>query len=229
MAVKNCKYFRTESVLEDYYTLSEIAEFCVSKITEPGPFIEPCAGNGSFLNYLPGDTLAYDICPQDKRVIRTKDSLGEDWRGRVCVTNPPYKLTKKFIAKALESNDVCYFIMQPGLFQAPKGFYLEKLWLFYPSNNKSSKLPFFVNSTGKVKEVPACFAKIRRLKPGEKSNLPLSGNLYDCDGNYIKKENIKYDKGIHAWTDPFKFIEVPSFAEEVYYKYSKRSGELVIL
>jgi len=230
MAVKNCKYFKTEySPNEDYFTHPTIAEFCVSKITETGPFIEPAAGNGSFLNYLPDDTIAYDICPQAERIVKTEDSLLEDWGDRICVTNPPFKLTKKFIAKALEHNEICYLIMQPNLFHASKAFYLEKLWLFYSTNHKVSRLPFFVNSTGKVKEVPACFAKIRRLKSGEKSNLPLPGNIYDGNGNYIKNENIRYDKEIHTWTDPFKFIEVPSFAEEVYYRYSRRNGELVIL
>jgi len=206
MAVKNCYCFKTESKLEDYYTLPEIAEFCISKITEKGPFIEPCAGNGSFLNYLPGDTLAYDICPQDKRVIMTDDSLGEDWGSRICVTNPPYKITKKFIAKALEHSEFCYLIMQPGLLAAPKDFYLEKLWLFYPTKHRTSKLPFFVNTTGKVKHVQACFAKIRRLKDGEKSNLPLPGNSYDCEGNYIRRECIPFVKDLHFWTDPFKFL-----------------------
>ena len=229
MAVKNCYCFKTESKLEDYYTHPTIAEFCVSKITESGPFIEPCAGNGSFLNYLPKGTVAYDICPQAEGIIETKDSILEDWGDRIMVTNPPYKLTKNFIAKALEHSEFCYLIMQPGLFAAPKNFYLEKLWLFYPSNNKASKLPFFVNSTREVKYVQACFAKIRRLKPGEKSNLPLPGNSYDCGGNYIRRECIPFVKDLHFWTDPFKFLEVPPFAEEVYYKFSKRSGGLVFL
>jgi len=229
MAVKNCYCFKTHSELEDYYTFPEIAEFCVYKITESGPFIEPAAGNGSFLNYLPDDTIAYDVCPQDERIIKTDDSLGEDWGARIMVTNPPYKLTKKFIAKALEHSEFCYLIMQPGLFAAPKNFYLEKLWLFYPLKHKASKLPFRVNSTGKVKYAQACFAKIRRLKPGEKSNLPLPGNSYDGEGNYIRRECIPFVKDLHFWSDPFKFLEVPPFAEEVYYSYSKRSGELVFL
>jgi len=229
MAVKNNIFFKTHSELEDYFTHPVIAKFCASRIEEPGPFIEPAAGNGSFLNYLPKDTIAYDVCPQDERIIKTDDSLGEDWGDRIMVTNPPYKLTKKFIAKALEHSEFCYLIMQPALFAAPKDFYLEKLWLFRKGKHRASKLSFFVNSTGQVKEMFACFAKIRRLNPGEKSNLPLPGYSYDSDGNLIRGRRVPYDKSRHFWTDPFKFCEVPSFAEEVYYRYSKRSGELVIL
>jgi len=117
--------------------------------------------------------------------------------------------------------------MQPTLFAAPKDFYLEKLWIFRKRKHRASKLSFFVNSTGQVKEMFACFAKIRRLKPGEKSNLPSCS--CDSDGNLIRGRRVLYDRSKHFWTSPLESCEVSSFAEEVYYKYSKRSGELVIL
>ena len=65
-------------ILNDkYYTSPELAEYCVKKtkeiigeenITE---YLEPSAGNGVFLNYLPKGTLAYDIEPEDCELPRS--------------------------------------------------------------------------------------------------------------------------------------------------------------
>jgi len=209
MAVKNCKFFKTESELQDYYTPISIAGFCWEQVTEPGPFIEPAAGGGSFLGWMPEDTIAYDVYPQDFGIMPTTDSLEEDWDNRIMVTNPPFRHTRKFITKALENNEVCYLIMQPGLLLAGKlnsSLYLEKLLLFDMNGGRSknlrSALPFYVNSTGEIKEMFACFAKFRKLRSGEQSNLPLT------------KKDARYNTGCFI-TDPFKAAVIPDYAEIV--------------
>ena len=64
---------------DKYYTSPELAQYCVKKtkeiigednITE---YIEPSAGSGVFLDYLDKPYLAYDIEPEDERIIK------QDW------------------------------------------------------------------------------------------------------------------------------------------------------
>ena len=64
-------------ILNDkYYTSPELAEYCVKKtkeiigeenITE---YIEPSAGSGVFLDYLDKPYFAYDIEPEDDRIVK---------------------------------------------------------------------------------------------------------------------------------------------------------------
>ena len=83
---------------DKYYTSDELAKYCVEKtkeiigednITE---WLEPSAGAGAFLNYLPNDTLAYDIEPEGDRIIK-QDYLELDLdykKGRCAIGNPPF-------------------------------------------------------------------------------------------------------------------------------------------
>lgn len=82
-------------------------------------YLEPSAGNGVFLDYLPPNTLAYDIEPEDKsnRIV-TQDFLTlnlEYKKGRCIVGNPPYGkgnyTSVKFYKKSLELGDYIAFIL----------------------------------------------------------------------------------------------------------------------
>ena len=163
--------------LEDFFTPFSISEWMVGKIDESGPFIEPCAGDGSILRYLPQGTLAFDVCPRAEGIIRTRNSLLEDWQGRICVTNPPFSKAKEFIDKALESSDVCYFILPPCRLTTKRRYsylYIEKLWFFFSGETRASKLPFlhYSDNQKRIDEF-ACFAKIRKVRVGETSNWGL--------------------------------------------------------
>ena len=111
-------------ILNDkYYTSPELAEYCVKKtkeiigeenITE---YLEPSAGKGVFLDYLPKDTLAYDIQPEDDRIIK-QDYLNLDLeykKGRCVIGNPPFgdrnALAVKFYKKAIVECDYISFIL----------------------------------------------------------------------------------------------------------------------
>ena len=59
---------------DKYYTPPDLAEYVVNKtyeiigkenITE---FLEPSAGNGAFIPYLPNNTLYYDLIPEHKKI-----------------------------------------------------------------------------------------------------------------------------------------------------------------
>lgn len=108
---------------DKYYTSPELAEYVVNKtkeiigeenITE---YIEPSAGAGVFLDYLDKPYLAYDIEPEDNRVLK-QDYLELDLdyiKGRCIIGNPPYGdknlLSMKFFRKSIELTDYISFIL----------------------------------------------------------------------------------------------------------------------
>jgi hypothetical protein len=108
--------------LDKYYTPSSLAEYVVSKAKEVigedniTEYLEPSAGAGIFLDYLPKDTLAYDIEPEDDRIIK-QDYLELDLeykKGRCVIGNPPFgdrcNLYRRFYNKSVELSDYIVFI-----------------------------------------------------------------------------------------------------------------------
>ena len=83
---------------DKYYTPSDLANYCVNKTREVigedniTEYIEPSAGCGAFLDYLDKPYLAYDIEPEDDRVVKA-DWLEVDLdykTGRCVIGNPPF-------------------------------------------------------------------------------------------------------------------------------------------
>lgn len=108
---------------DKYYTDRELAMYVVEKANEIigkdniSEFLEPSAGNGVFLDYLPANTLSYDILPEDDR-IKKQDFLTLDLdykQGRCIIGNPPYgergNLARKFYNKSIELGDYIVFIL----------------------------------------------------------------------------------------------------------------------
>src|SRR5574344_1113310 len=109
--------------LDKYYTSPELAKYCVDKtkeiignenITE---YIEPSAGSGVFLDYLDKPYLAYDIEPEDNRIVK-QDYLNLDIKyrkGRCVIGNPPFgtrnTLSVRFYKKAVMISDYISFIL----------------------------------------------------------------------------------------------------------------------
>lgn len=109
--------------LDKYYTSPELAKYCVEKtkeiigsdnITE---YIEPSAGSGVFLDYLDKPYLAYDIEPEDNRIVKQNYlELNLDYKkGRCIVGNPPFgtgnTLSVRFYKKAVMISDYISFIL----------------------------------------------------------------------------------------------------------------------
>ena len=108
---------------DKYYTPPDLAKYCVEKakeiigednITE---YIEPSAGAGVFLDYLDKPYRAYDIEPEDKRIIKA-DWLAVDLeykKGRCVIGNPPFgrgnSSSMAFYKKSVNICDYIVFIL----------------------------------------------------------------------------------------------------------------------
>lgn len=120
---------------DKYYTSPELAEYVVNKtkeiigeqnITE---YLEPSAGGGVFLDYLDKPYLAYDIEPEDERIVK-QDYLELDLeykKGRCVIGNPPYgnrmNMAQKFFKKSIEVADFIAFILPISQYQNVNSLY----------------------------------------------------------------------------------------------------------
>ena len=120
---------------DKYYTPPDLAQYCVEKtkeiigadnITE---YIEPSAGAGVFLDYLDKPYLAYDIEPEDDRIIQADwlDVNLEYKKGRCVIGNPPFgsrnTLSVRFYKKSVKVSDYVAFILPISQFNNNQQMY----------------------------------------------------------------------------------------------------------
>lgn len=105
--------------LDKFYTKPVIAEQCVSflkeklSLTGNETYLEPSAGNGSFLAYLPQFT-AIDIKPEGSN-IQAVDFFTYSTPADICIGNPPFgsrsAMAIKFFNHAAELCSIIAFIL----------------------------------------------------------------------------------------------------------------------
>lgn len=110
-------------LLDKYYTPPELAKYVVNKTKEVigedniTEYIEPSAGAGVFLDYLDKPYIAYDIEPEDDRIIEQNflELSLKYKKGRCVIGNPPYgersNMARKFYKKSAEIADYIAFIL----------------------------------------------------------------------------------------------------------------------
>ena len=109
--------------MDKYYTSPELARYVVDKTKEVigeeniTEYIEPSAGAGVFLDYLDKPYIAYDIEPEDNRIVK-QDWLTVDLeykKGRCVIGNPPFGarnvLSVQFFKKSVQFGDYIAFIL----------------------------------------------------------------------------------------------------------------------
>lgn len=188
--------------LDKYYTNDKLAKYCVEKtkeiigeenITE---WLEPSAGAGVFLNHLPSNTVAYDIEPEDSRVIK-QDFLELDLdykKGRCVIGNPPYGnknvLVSRFINKSKEIGDYISFILPIGNLNNSIKF--KNIDLIH-----SEDLGDQIYSNKKVR----CCLNIYKLDNDKvKTKFKFNDIKIITIQRYLnKEENFDYDIRISAW------------------------------
>ena len=213
---------------DKYYTPSELAKYIVNKtkeiigeknITE---WLEPSAGSGVFLDYLPEGTLAYDIEPEDDkgRIIK-QDYLSLDLeykKGRCVIGNPPFgfmtKLIIQFYKKSIQMGDYISFIM-------PLSFKDNTKQVFDFDLIHSEDLGLRVYSEINIH---CCFNIYKRPNDGLNKNKINKIKLRDLSIVEIRlgnKECLDYDYAICAWGSVGKQITNPNskqYAKEFYFK-----------
>lgn len=162
--------------LDKYYTSDALAEYCVKKTFEElGDYwdriIEPSAGDGSFLKYLPKTTIAYDIAPEHPEIIAHdyRTILLPHMERSLVIGNPPFgranKLSVQFVIASLRHSDYISFI-QP-ISQLNQNRTMKNTELLYSED------------LGKIeysgKKVHCCLNIYHRCKDGHKTDYSLPG------------------------------------------------------
>ncbi|MEY4457518.1 MAG: hypothetical protein RIS25_111 [Actinomycetota bacterium] len=112
---------------EQYFTPNDVARSCVERVDRLFPLsgfdriVEPSAGDGVFLRFLPSSTIAVDIEPQSDSIVRADfvywnpPSLTGAPSRTLVIGNPPFgqraALAMSFIQHAAEFADVIAFIL----------------------------------------------------------------------------------------------------------------------
>lgn len=178
---------------EAYFTKKEDAKFCVDFAINNSPenteWIEPFAGGGVFLDFLPEGTPAYDIEPYDNRIMQA-DSFNISWNNKVALTNIPFNLKKQCVQKALFESDFFWTIGPMGLLNM-KGCWVDKVVLFEYGNWSipRSYLKFDLPD-GREKLIYCAFFKICREQ--FKHDVKLSSETWALGPTNIKQIDDRF-------------------------------------
>lgn len=159
--------FRTNTK-DQFYTNEGVAKACIQSIMDLLPFtsdylwVEPSAGNGSFLHNVPGsyDKIGLDIEPKSTTILK-QDYL--KWipptnKEILVFGNPPFgrqsSLAKAFIAKSCEFAKIIAFIL-PKSFTKPSMFNAFDLKFHLLHSVELAKDSFVIN--GSKYDVPCVF------------------------------------------------------------------------
>lgn len=126
--------------LDKFYTKPEIAQQCVAFLREKLPlsereqYLEPSAGAGVFLPYLPNNTIALDIKPEGPR-IQQQDFFSYNTSCDVCIGNPPFgsrsAIAINFFNHATELYSIIAFILPVSFMKWGVQKQLAKDWKLY--------------------------------------------------------------------------------------------------
>lgn len=220
--------------LDKYYTSDELAQYCVNKtkeiINNPNiKFLEPSAGNGVFLKYLPSDTIAYDIEPESDNIIK-QDYLTLDlpYNENLCVIgNPPYgsrlNLAKAFCNKSFEIAEYVSFILPISQLNNTQSIY--KYDLIYSEDLKEQEYS--------DRKVHCCLNIYKRNASREYNKLIRYKDSEIIEIREVIKNNnpkrnrelgdFKYDIKMSAWGNIGCFLsEDEGYAKTFYIKIHKQ-------
>lgn len=151
--------------LDKFYTKPEVAKECydflISKYDiKDKKFLEPSAGNGSFLPFLK-DYIALDIKPENDDIIEQDFLLYEtEIDNFITIGNPPFgsrsKLAIQFFNKASEFSDIIAFIVPVSFMKwsvqktLNSNFALTDYFYLEPESFTSNEEPFSVRTVFQI-------------------------------------------------------------------------------
>jgi hypothetical protein len=196
--------FRTNTK-DQYYTISTISRQCVQDILDLVPsvseyqWIEPSAGNGSFLKALPSGirAIGIDLDPKMDGVLKgdflTWEPTSE--AKRIFFGNPPFgkqgSLAKSFIQHAAKYANIIAFIL-------PKSFVKPSMFRAFPSKFHcilEKELPKDSFEVNKVSYDVPCIFQIWQKKDTDRLKLDV-----------VKETGFQYVKGTEQYHIAFRRV-----------------------
>lgn len=215
---------------DKYYTESSLAKRCVETTfsvlgNEWARVVEPSVGEGSFLPYLPEDTIYFDIEPSELLPHTIKKDFREVdlpyIQNSLVIGNPPFgranKLSVQFVKKAMSLGDYCSFI-QP-ISQLNQNRTMKDTELLYSED--LGILPY------SGKKVHCCLNIYHKKKDGHKQDFTIPG-ISVCrhifrTGKYKHNDSIlndAWDFRVSAWGNIHLLKENETCPNEVVFKVS---------
>lgn len=201
---------------DKYYTEDALAKYCVEKTFEVlgkdiwERIIEPAAGAGAFLKFLPENTLAYDILPDANGIVVQdyRDLVLPYIADSLVIGNPPFgranKTSVQFVIASLKHSDFISFI-QP-VSQLNQNRTMKDTELLY-----SEDLGEVLYSGRKVH---CCLNIYHRCNDGHKTDYSIPG-IYARhifrQGKYKHSDellNNDWDFRVAAWGSRLRLLEV---------------------
>lgn len=192
---------------DKYYTEDELAKYCVEKTyeilgTDWDRIIEPSAGAGAYLKYLPENTLAYDILPEADgiQVADYREVELPYMEKSLVIGNPPFgranKLSVQFVKASLKHSD--YISLIQPISQLNQNRTMADTELLYSED--LGKLPY----SGRT--VHCCLNIYHKCIGGHKEDFSIPG-IIECrhifrSGKYQHEDsvlNYPWDYRIAAW------------------------------
>lgn len=211
MKIKDDKYY-TSDYLAKNLTKKAVEIIGLDNISE---FLEPSAGNGVFLKYLPKSYLAYDILPESPEIIKG-NFLDIDLnykKGRCIIGNPPFgernNLVIKFYKKSINLADYICFILP--ISQLNNNYSLYEFDLIYSEDlsiKEYSGIP-----------IHCCFNIFERPERG--FNKKPNYKLKDIEIKEYRRNNNNSNNNIFLDFD----IGICSFGKGIIGKIPSRRGE----
>jgi hypothetical protein len=120
---------------DNVYTPSNLANFCIDKcqLNKSDKVLEPCCGEGAFLDILRLKSNSVEWCEISKGVDFLKHDKRYDW----IITNPPWSIFRSFLNHSmLLSNQMGFLITYNHLNTKARirdminqGFWVSDVWL----------------------------------------------------------------------------------------------------
>ena len=192
---------------DKYYTEDQLAKYCVEKTYEIlgsdwDRVIEPSAGAGAYLKYLPEDTLAYDILPEADNIIVAdyREIELPHLERSLVIGNPPFgranKLSVQFVKASLKHSD--YISLIQPISQLNQNRTMADTELLYSED--LGTLPY------SGRKVHCCLNIYHKCMGGHKAHYDLEGIL-ECrhifrSGKYQHSDDIlnyPWDYRVAAW------------------------------
>ena len=209
---------------DKYYTNVELAKKCFNKVDELlgeeiKYFVEPSAGSGVFLDFLNKKWVAYDIEPEDNRIIKDDFlKLNKKYTEGICfIGNPPFgermDLAIKFYKKCVKLGDFIAFILP--ISQLNNTNILYEFDLIYSEDLGEQKYS--------DRNIHCCFNIYKRPENGinkKKVKKLKDISIYRQDSKKFKDKNTEYDLIMCYWGN--------GSAGKIYDKEGKYSAEYKI-